>query len=383
MTNLNEPIRAEHDEPDVTAGPREGIALCLSGGGYRAMLFHVGALWRLNDAGYLPRIARYSSVSGGSIAAAALATAWTDLDFDAVTKVAKQFGNRFVDAVRTLASHTIDAGAVLSGALLPGRAIATQVERAYHEHLFGARTLQDLPSDPRFIFNATNVQTGALFRFSRPYLADWRLGMVDHPTVPLAAAVAASSAFPPVLSPFRLPLKGATWRAATGDLTGRAYRRRPVLTDGGVYDNLGLETAWKAYRTVLVSDGGGQMADDPRPARDWVRHSMRVTALLDHQVRNLRKRQVISSYQTGTRTGTYWGIRTNIADYGLADPLLCDHNATMRLAVVATRLKTLDATTQERLINWGFAVCDAAMRRWVDPALARPTGFPYPSQGVG
>ncbi len=23
-----------------------GIALCLSGGGYRAMVFHVGALWR-------------------------------------------------------------------------------------------------------------------------------------------------------------------------------------------------------------------------------------------------------------------------------------------------------------------------------------------------
>ena len=45
------------------------MALCLSGGGYRAMLFHVGALWRLNELGLLPRLDRVSSVSGGSITA--------------------------------------------------------------------------------------------------------------------------------------------------------------------------------------------------------------------------------------------------------------------------------------------------------------------------
>jgi len=35
------------------------------------------------------------------------------------------------------------------------------------------------------------------------------------------------------------------------------------LTDGGVYDNLGLETAWKNYETILVSDGGGLPDDEP------------------------------------------------------------------------------------------------------------------------
>ena len=53
-------------------GPQPGVALCLSGGGYRAMLFHVGALWRLYEAGWLPKIDRISSVSGGSITAAVL-----------------------------------------------------------------------------------------------------------------------------------------------------------------------------------------------------------------------------------------------------------------------------------------------------------------------
>ena len=58
--------------------PQPGIALCLSGGGYRAMLFHLGALWRLNEWGYLPRLARISSVSGGSITAGVLGLKWAE-----------------------------------------------------------------------------------------------------------------------------------------------------------------------------------------------------------------------------------------------------------------------------------------------------------------
>jgi Patatin-like phospholipase len=63
-------------------GLREpALAICLSGGGYRAMLFHVGALRRLNEFGLLSVIDRVSSVSGGSITAAAAARAWPSLNF--------------------------------------------------------------------------------------------------------------------------------------------------------------------------------------------------------------------------------------------------------------------------------------------------------------
>jgi NTE family protein len=43
----------------------------------------------------------------------------------------------------------------------------------------------------------------------------------------------------------------------------------------------------------------------------------------------------------------------------------------------------MKAVDQERLINWGYAVCDAGMRKHVDPALPAPPSFPYPSTGVG
>lgn len=68
---------------DAERSPEQGIALCLSGGGSRAMLFHVGALMRLNEFGLLPKLARVSSVSGGSITAGMLAVQWSGLSFEA------------------------------------------------------------------------------------------------------------------------------------------------------------------------------------------------------------------------------------------------------------------------------------------------------------
>ena len=165
-----------------------------------------------------------------------------------------------------------------------------------------------------------------------------------------------------------------------------------MLADGGIYDNLGLETAWKRYQTVLVSDGGGVLAPSGGMRwrwRDWGSQGYRVTRVVDNQVRDLRKRQIIAGFQSPPsdrvhhRKGTYWGIRSQIEKYALASGLDCPSDATKRLASVSTRLKKLDSLTQERLINWGYAICDAAIRRWVDRKRQPPRGFPYPEAGVG
>lgn len=368
---------------DVPGGaPARGTALCMSGGGYRAMLFHLGALWRLNECGYLPKLDRISSVSGGSITAGVLGTRWSQLSFDA-GGVAGNFADVIVEPVRRLGGKTIDAFSIIGGALGPGT-IADKIADAYRQQLFQNLTLQDLPNRPLFVINATNVQSGALWRFSKPYMRDYRVGEVKHPTVEIAVAVAASSAFPPVLSPLRLHLDEESFTPDSGmDLQQEPYTTEVILTDGGVYDNLGLETAWKSFDTILVSDGGGKMKAEPDPKHDWVRHSRRVLDLIDNQVRSLRKRQVIEAFQAGTRKGTYWGIRTDIADYGLANALDCPPAKTMLLANIATRMKQLEPETQERLINWGYAVCDAAMRQHVDHSLPAPAAFPYPASGVG
>jgi len=374
----------EHEDP--LAKPRPGLGLCLSGGGYRAMLFHLGALWRLNELGILRTLARVSSVSGGSITAGVLGLRWKLLAFNEKS-VATNFKQNVVTPIRTLAGITIDVSAILKGKFLPRRTVANEVANAYRKNLFGTATLQDLPSDsegPRFVINATNVQTKVLWRFSKPFMGDYRVGLVRNPRLNLAIAVAASSGFPPFLSPVHLKLHPSDFDLTTqGDLKTEPYNSDVILTDGGVYDNLGLETVWKSYDTILVSDGGGATADEPKPKREWLQHTYRVLNLINTQVGSLRKRTVIASYQLGLRKGAYWGIRTDILHYKLADAIPCEFEQTLTLANTPTRLKKLDATLQERIINWGYAVCDAAIRTHVDIGAPKPVGFPYPAVGVG
>lgn len=381
IETLNAPVRFLKGESAKDA-PQEGIALCLSGGGYRAMLFHVGVLWRLNEVGLLPKLNRISSVSGGSITAGVLALNWHQLNFNN-EGIARNFDNLVVAPVRKFANVSIDISSVVRGALLPG-SISEKVCDTYREHLFGDKTLQDLPDTPHFIFNATNVQSKVLWRFTKAYMRDYRVGEVKHPRIELAEAVTASSAFPPFLSPFVLKLEEAQYTPDSGtDLQHPPYTTEVVLTDGGVYDNLGLETAWKKYKTILVSDAGGTQADDPEPSRLWGLHTLRVLNLIDSQVRALRKRQVISSFTDGTRQGAYWGIRSDIADFHLPDALPAPPNQTLQLANIPTRLTALDEVLQERLINWGYSICDAGVRRHLNRNLAAPTDYPYPQSAVG
>ncbi|PYO41029.1 MAG: hypothetical protein DMD33_15450 [Gemmatimonadetes bacterium] len=52
--------------PGADADARSGVGLCLSGGGFRATLFHLGALRRLNELGVISKPDTISSVSGGA-----------------------------------------------------------------------------------------------------------------------------------------------------------------------------------------------------------------------------------------------------------------------------------------------------------------------------
>lgn len=362
----------DHEEEDVNPLPK---ALCLSGGGYRAMLFHVGSILRMREMGLLQNLDLISSVSGGSITSAMLALAWDTLGNK------DEFFGRFVNPVRRLASTTIDRGSVLRGAL-PGLSVCGSIEKAYRRHLFGEKTLQDLPDTPRFVINATNLQSGALWRFSKPYARDYRVGKIKHPVILLAKTVAASSAFPPILSPSFLDLDPPCFEAGSGrDLQREPFTSRPILSDGGVYDNLGIEAAWKRSETIFVSDAGGKMQAQEKVKVFWPTQLFRVYMVTDNQVRGLRKRWYLERKANGSLEGSYWGIRTDIGSYPAAPLLQCRAEGIDELARTPTRLKALREKYQERLINWGYASCDASIRSFYDRSI--PIGeFPYPDSVV-
>jgi len=382
-------------EDDGPPGSEEGVTLSLSGGGYRAMVFHAGALYRLNEIGLLGKLIRISSVSGGSIAAGLLGLLWNKLEFDN-GKAAKI--DLFIDRMRAMADTTVVGYKDLFMRVLPfggpsAAQLCAQVAKAYDDVLFKGAKLSDLPDDtgkraPRFVLNATSVQTSALWRFSRPYMGDYRVGLVHDPDVRLCDAVAASCAFPPFLSPMTLPITQNVEATKGADLNRPPYTRQAVLTDGGVYDNLGLETV-KRFTTLLVSDGGASLSPDDKPDVNLIFHSIRILEMSNNQIGSLRKRQLIDSYNGGAHTGTYWGIRTNFADYKLKkDPLDCAKRDPTPLAKIPTSLETMPRDQQNRLMNWGYAICDAAVRKHISAALqsklkikiVETKTFPFPGE---
>ena len=366
--------------------PELGVGLALSGGGFRATLFHLGSLWRLNELGWLPKLTRITSVSGGSITAGVLGYRWKRLNFDD-SGIATNFIEEIAVPLQEFCKRNIDVSAGLAGILRPFRSISQMVAREYRKHLFGKATLQDLPRDkegPRFIIYATNLQSGVSVRLSRPYLADYKIGRIDFPNIPLATAVAASSAFPPLLSPVILKTAGCSWKNMKGTqlFDQESFRSSLFLTDGGVYDNLGLEAIWDRYQTVLVSDAGSPLGVEAKPSKLWVSQAVRALGIMGEQTRALRKRWLIREFVDNIRKGAYWGIASHIDEYQLEDAMVKDTNATESLKEIRTRLNPFSDNEQGHLINWGYALTDAAMRRHVLAENVEPGSWPAPDHGL-
>ena len=90
----------------VAATRRRGLALCLSGGGYRATLFHLGAVRRLHELGILARVDTISSVSGGSLFAGILADIAIDRGWSRGLAV-EHFDRDVAERVRMLARRDL------------------------------------------------------------------------------------------------------------------------------------------------------------------------------------------------------------------------------------------------------------------------------------
>ena len=370
--------------------------LALSGGGYRAMLFSLGSLWRLNELGWLRKLDVVTSVSGGSIVNGVLATRWKDLQWSN-DGVATNFGPVIATPVRAMASKTLDVFAGIEGVFSVFSSISDKVTENYDKNLFHGAKLASIPEyekgkTPRFIFYATSLQTGSSVRMERKRIADYKIGEVQNPDVPVARVVAASSAFPPVLSPVEFKFKPSDWTPFADATLGNRddLKSRLMLTDGGVYDNMGLEAIWKRCSTVLVCDAGAPFDVEAEPHTDWTRQAIRVLDVVTEQTRALRKRWLMQEFgqsqeegiedptQPAKKNGTYWGIGTRIDNYQVAMPMTHDSAASGSLQHIRTRLNEFTAEEQGRLINWGYALADAGMRKYVLKGAVPAGSWPDP-----
>jgi NTE family protein len=339
-----------------------GIGLALSGTGFRAALFHIGSCWRLLELGIVPELRRISSVSGGSIFAGVLASSWNALNR---ANSMESYRRLVVEPLRKFCRLRVEAPAIGEGMLLPWKTVGDAVEARYSSDLFQT-ALDGIPDAPIFVFTATNLQTGRSFRFSKPYMEDEFLGVIRNPAVPLAKVVAASSALPRFLSPVVIDHPGAFESAdGTGSNGNASVIRRLYLSDGGLCDSLGLETVWSRCQTVLVSDAGAPSGFGDGVEEDCVKQTLRALDAASDQARAVRKRALIADFKRNVRSGTYWGIETDIADYEPCEAMACKPDVVKPLAKMRARLDPLTDVEQEQLINWGYALCDAAVRTHV------------------
>lgn len=271
-------------------------AICLSGGGFRATFFHLGALKALQDANRLLFVRDVFSVSGGSILAAVLATQWNP--FSASGNAASF--DEAVRRLRDLAQCDLRGRILrrwLSYGWLPGGAGSRVrlLEREYEQRLtdaeVGSFAQRPLGRHTDFHFLATSLTTGRAVAFTADGFYD---GRDEHSAKQLkvALAVAASSAFPPLFPPIRVSHDDLV-------LPVQNFPVAQELTDGGIYGNVGIGRMAEVVaqyprkdNVVFISDASAPFAQEQanRGSRGFVSRHQRAIDVLMKRIADLEDR---------------------------------------------------------------------------------------------
>lgn len=181
---------------------RKPLGLSLSGGGFRATLFHLGAIRRLNELGVLKQVTTLSSVSGGSILNGFLAAR---LKGPLAGGIAN-FADDVSAPVRQFCSQDIRRWLALE-AVIPGTHNSEGLAKEYDKSLTNGVALNRIPATPIHVFCSTDLAYGVNWMFKQAECGDYQAGFQPTPANwKLGTAIAASSCFPPVFKPLNLNL---------------------------------------------------------------------------------------------------------------------------------------------------------------------------------
>jgi NTE family protein len=335
----------------IIGGQEKRIGLALSGGGFRAAGFHLGVMRELHRVGLLGRIDLLTCVSGGSIAGATLVANWGDP------------GGALDKLDRYLRTKSIAVASVIGGVLSPFESRLDKLAESYERDLFGGIRLSALKNGPRVYFNSTNLGTGNLFFFvagggKDEEMGEHELGTAGASDFPLSRAVAASSAFPPVFPPLRLDPDVYPPGAALEYVT---------LTDGGVYDNMGINPTLRRTRNpldyLIVSDGGKPFAMEERPTESGSIVLKEALDIMMEQIRGLEFDRIEHRHRAGLGPRPLWfSIDSTEGQAQAGDARFA--------SAIRTNLKKLSAEEMAVLGRHGGALLAARIGQYAPELLA-------------
>lgn len=329
-------------------GNEKRIGLALSGGGFRAAAFHLGTFRKLDEFGLLTKVDLLSCVSGGSIAGAFLSLHWNDPDV--------------LGKLETyLLTKSIGVSSAIGGLLNPFASRLDLLANTYDRDLFNNKTMKDLKNGPRIYINSTNLSTGNMFFFTSGEsklgktedMGDHELGQVSASDIKISEAVAASSAFPPVFPPLLLD----------EDRFPNDQANYVTLTDGGVYDNLGVNPLLRMKRNdlqyAIVSDGGKPFEVNSDPTESSTIVLKEAINILMEQVRGLQfKRLELSHRADGGPKPMWYSVDSVIEDD--AQTSIDARFASM----ISTNLKRLSEEELTILTRHASALCEARIKKY-------------------
>ena len=246
--------------------------------------------------------------------------------------------------------------------------------------------LADLPESPRFVFLASDMRFRDqwVFDTGKRRVGSGPAGFAPLGEWTLAQAVAASSCVPGAFG-----VVHTKWEP--GQLAGGTYaepdRDRLVreidLSDGGMFDNLGLEPVWRDHATILVSDAAPSFKPDPDVG--WLWSMLRQGVILLEQATEVRKRWLVANFIEGKMKGAYWGIASRPASYELKPepdaysyPLIRDFIAPVRID-----LDVFSPGEIGVLENHGYLMTEIALAKHGDDLIGKgkraPLELPHPA----
>lgn len=380
----------------ITAdGSSEKLALALSGGGSRAMAFHLGCLRALHDLKLLQQVNTITAVSGGSVLAGLYCSHPGSFDSFEM-KVREVLRRGFVRAALIRAVRSTDglksvgyAAALMiertcaiiarlalklskkgrSGEHWPNsapflrKASRTTILRNVFSETFNHCKLEELREDrPMLIIVACELRSKAAFYFTKERLHCWRYGSASVHGVELADAVVASAAYPAALP--------AVDQVIVFTKNGKEESHRITLTDGGVYDNLGLAPLWpdrEFYDSMpverhdwIIACRAGYGLDVTEPASAWMSRMQAAFESVFARAQNLATKRLFDLKESGKIKGfllPYLGQKDSSLKF--APPDLVSGEVT---AGYATNFSAMETEWIDRLVKRGEQIVLAQVK---------------------
>ncbi|MGO7320061.1 patatin-like phospholipase family protein [Rhizobium ruizarguesonis] len=336
-------------------GEAKKLGLALSGGGFRAAAFHLGVFTELEALNLLDKLDLLTCVSGGSIAGGFLVSNWNAPDV--LDRLAAY-----------LSTKSIAMSSVIGGLVSPFSTRTEKLAESYERDLFGAKTLSSLRNGPRVYFNATNLSTGNMFFFvagrslvpggdGGETMGDHESGTAVASDFPISHAVAASSAFPPVFPPLRID----------ADIYPSTLAEYVTLTDGGVYDNLGINPLLRTERNPLdyciVSDGGKPFTVTTEPTESGTIVLKEAINIFMEQIRGLQFSRLQMAHDAKRGPKPLWfSIDSVEGEKNAGDAAFA--------SLIGTNLKNLSAAEMDVLVRHGRALVHARLAKYSPELLS-------------